>query len=281
MIVGQAQKLIEQIPQEQMPERAPYLFPTAAQWTGAMEPFILRKPNPSIAITNLFSGAVSLITSPSPASAQQLVARDADGFSSAYRMAKYTVRMLHVTKVFDNLGGDQKAVICGNLALFLQLASDNLSITGSIPLWLAAHSDDESEVIELVAEGQAVLASWLADETALSEFVGIAQRQLLSDADGLLASSYYSGRAYSALIDENREIHQPKIAESDTGRLKAMRKSTDVFASAASLTSAWESKELQRFSNELLADLTVHDFHKSAEEGMRTVMSVRVGANEA
>lgn len=182
-------------------------------------------------------------------------------------MAKYTTKMIGGTKAFDYVTNVHKAVIYKNLALFLQLASDNLSISGAMPLWSSADPDQESEVIDLVAETQTIFASWLTSEPSISGFVHLAQSQLLKDANGRLASSYYSGRAYSALAVERKETHGHRGGESDTDRLKTMRKSADVFASAAYLTAAPESKELQRLCNELVADLTDHDFQGSPDEG--------------
>ena len=171
-------------------------------------------------------------------------------------------------KAFESIADDDKATLCKNIALFLQLAGDNLGVAGSIPLWNDIDQEQEIEVVDLIAEAQALLASWLHTESSLSSFVSQTQNQLLNEANGLTAKSYYSGRAYSAIATEISETHGPVSGKGQADQLKEMRVSENVFASAAYLTSAPESKELQRLCNELLADLTILNFQANVTEGM-------------
>ena len=244
------------------------MLPKASQWITAMRPFISRSPNPSIAITNSLGASLSLINPSSPDSIQHLIARDGDGYSSAFRMAIFSTKLIGSTKAFESITNDEQATLCKNIALFLQLAGDNLSISGSMPLWDILDQEQETEVIDLVAETQALLASWLHTESSLSSFISVAQQELLNDAKGLKAESYYSGRAYCAMTTEISETHGPSSDKSQVDRLKALRVSEDIFASAAYLSSAPDSKALQRLCNELLADLTGLNFEGSATEGM-------------
>ena len=233
-----------------------------------MEPFNAQGLNPSLATTNPLGGALSLVSASSSISTRQPIARDEDGYSSAFRMARYSAKLIASTKAFELITNNHKIVVCKNLALFLQLAGDNLSIAGCIPLWTTIDPDQEAEIIDLIAETQNLFAPWLSAEPSLSTFVRVAQGQLLDDADGSTTRSYYSGRAYTALAAETKEIPGHLVGENDVDRLKVMRESKDAFASAAYLTSAPESKELQRLCNELLADLTAFNPEADTRDGM-------------
>lgn len=266
-VVSRAQNLYEQTSPEEMSDLAAGLLPNLAQWTAVMEPFITRSPNPSLAITNPFGGALSLIPHASPTSSEKPMPRDSDGYSSAFRVALYTLKLIETTKLFDYASSEHKGVICKNVALLLQLAGDNLSISGSMPLWDSVDLDQELETVDLVAEMQRLLASWLQTKSPSLTGLATVQNQLLEDANGLTPTSYHSGRAYSAMTTGFRDSDGHVVYDNDTAKLKTMRNSADVFAAAAYLTSATESKAVQRLGNELLADLTGLDFQKHMEEG--------------
>jgi len=266
--VSQAQRVFEQASQDNKSDAATKLLPDLARWNTAIEPFFWGSPNLSLAITNSLSGALSLITPISSASISQRITTDGDGYSSAFRMFRYTTKLIESTKAFEYITSSHKAVLVKSLALLLQIAGDNLSVPESIPLWKFEDPDQEAEVVDFVAETQALLASWFALEPSPSDFVHVAQIQLLEQANGQSTKSYYSARAYAAITAEKTEIHGHRGGESDADRLKTMRKSTDIFASAAYLASAPGSKELQRLCNELIADLTGLNFQKNMENGM-------------
>lgn len=266
-LVSRAQKLYEQSSPEEMPDLAAALLPVLSQWASAMETFLARSPNPSLAVTNPFGGALSLISVSTQNLDEQPVARDNDGYSAAFRIALYTYKLIETTNILDYAANEHKSGFCKNLAFFLQLAGDNISITGSIPLWDSLDPEQESEIVNLIAEMHHLLIPLLQISSPSSNFVTAMQTQLLEDAKGLTVASYYNGRAYTAVTTEVREFQAYEAHDNDSERLKAMRRSVDVFASASYLTCAPESRELQRLGNELLADLTGLDFQTHAEEG--------------
>ena len=244
------------------------LLPNLSEWKAAMAPFISRVPDPSLAITNAFGGSLSMI-SPIPSdSVTHKISRDGDGNSAALRIIKYTTHFIKSTEVFDSASQEERTTVCKNFALFLQLASDNLSVPGSIPLWESADADRESEIVDFVTEIQSLLGGWLhSRDSSTSKFIAEVQRQLLDDSYGLITSSYYSGRAFSALTAEAAELHGPSAHVNDTDLIRGFRRSSDAFVAAAYLTSASESEELFRLCNYFLTDLTEHDFRKSLAEG--------------
>ena len=154
------------------------------------------------------------------------------------------------------------------MAVVLQLASDNLSVPGSMPLWEFSELDVESEIVDFVTEAQSLVGDWLhSRDPSILDFVSEVQKQLLDDSRGLSAFSYYAGRAFSAMTMEFAELRGPSAHISGANLIKDFRRSTDVFVAAACLTSASESEELFRLCNYLLTDLTEHDFNKNLTEG--------------
>ena len=261
--------MLENSPTDDLPAMAQNLLPNLSQWSAALAPFISRVPDPSLAITNTFGGSLSMISPSTSDSTKSTNSRDVDGNSAALRLAQYTTQIVKNTGVFDSAPPDLKATVCKHLALILQLASDNLSVPGSMPLWESADPDTESEMVEFITEAQSLLGGWShSKDSSTSGFISEAQKQLLDDSRGLTASSYYSCRAFSALTVETTEYHGPSLHINHADLIKDFRKSNDVFVAAAYLTSASESEELFRLCNYLLTDLTGHNFDTKLAEGM-------------
>ena len=267
--MAQAQKVLGNSSPNDLPALVQKLLPDHSEWTAALAPFISRTPDPSLAITNAFGGSLSVITPTSSDTINQKICRDVNGNSAALRMAQYTIQIIKNTNIFESATRERKATVCRYMAIFLQLASDNLSVPGSMPLWQSADLDIESEIVDLVTEAQGLLGGFLhSGDSSTSEFIAEVQKQLLDNAYGLKASSYYSGRAFSALTSEIAELHSPSAQTNDADLIKGFQRSNDVFVAAAYLTSASESVELFRLCNYLLTDLTEHDFRKNLPEGM-------------
>ena len=245
------------------------LLPGSAELKAALAPFISRIPDPSLAITNAFGGSLSMIFPTKSSIIDQTIFRDGYGNSVALRVAQYTTQLIRSTNIFDSATRERKATICKFMAIFLQLASDNLSVPGSMPLWEFTDLDIESEIVDLLTEAQSLLGGWLhSRDSSTSEFVAEVQKQLLDNSHGLSTSSYYSGRAFSALTAEHTELHGPSAHLNNADLIKGFRRSNDAFVAAAYLTSASESEDLFRLCNYLLTDLTEHDFRGNLVEGM-------------
>lgn len=274
----QAWKMLKSSSRTDMPAMVLELLPSLTQWNAALAPFISRVPDPSLAITNAFGSSLSLISPTSAESTKQTISRDGDGNSTALRLAQYTTQMVKSTDVLDNLTREQKTTIYKCMAIFLQFASDNLSIPGSMPLWESTDLDTESEIVDFVTEAQSLLGGWLHGQNPSTfESICEVQKQLLDESCGLTASSYYSARAYSALTAEIAELRGPTAHTDNGDMIKGFRRSSDVFAAAAYLTSASESgEELFKLCNYLLTDLTGHDFRKNGAEGMCACIRVLV-----
>ena len=267
--MAQARKVLGSSSPSDLPATVQELLPDSIEWKNALAPFISRVPDPSLAITDAFGGSLSLISPASSDSVKDAICRDGDGSSAALRMAQYTTKMIKNTDIFNKSSRERKATVCKYIAIFLQLASDNLSVPGSMPLWEFADPDIEPEIVEFVTEAQGLLGDWLHSRgSSTSEFLAEVQEQLLDDSYGLTASSYYSGRAFSTLTAETAELHGPSAHVNDADLIRGFRRSNDAFVAAAYLTSASESEELFRLCNYLLTDLTEHDFGRILAEGM-------------
>lgn len=245
------------------------LLPGPADWKAALAPFISRVPDPSLAITNAFGGSLSMISLTTSSIIDQAIHRDGYGNSIALRVAQYTTQLINGTNIFDSATHERKATVCKYMAISLQLASDNISVPGSMPLWEFADPDLESEIVDFLAEAQSLLGGWLhSRNSSTSEFVAEVQKQLLDNSHGLSTSSYYSGRAFSALAAENTELHGPSAHLNNADLIKGFRRSNDAFVAAAYLISASESEDLFRLCNYLLTDLTELNFRENLAEGM-------------
>lgn len=274
-LVAQARKVLVNSSPSDMPAIVQKLLPDLMQWNASLKPFISRPPDASLAITNSFGGSLYMISPTPPTAAKQEIPRDGDGHSAALRMAQYTTHILQSKGILDSATQEQKSGVCKYMALFLQLASDNISVPGCMPLWDSSDPEIESEILDFVAEAQSLLVGWLHGRAPLmSESISEVQKQLLDDSRGLTAESYYSGRAYSAITAEIAELRGSSAHTSDADLVKGFRRSDDAFVVAAYLTSASESEELFRLCNYLLTDLTGHDFGKNLAEGMRQLCLV-------
>ena len=265
----QARKVLGNSSPSDLPATVQELLPSLSQWNATLSPFISRVPDSSLAITNAFGGSLSLISPTSPDSIKQTIARDGNGNSAAFRMAQYVTQVIKSTDIFESATHEQKTTVSKCMSLFLQFASDNLSVPGSMPLWGFVDPDNDSEIVDFIIEVQSLIGGWLhSRDSSTSGFISEVQKQLLDDSSGLTASSYYSGRAFSALTAEAAEFQGPSAHNNDADLIKGFRRSNDAFAAAAYLTSASESEPLFRLCNYLLTDLTEHDFRNNLAEGM-------------
>lgn len=181
-------------------------------------------------------------------------------------MAQYVTKLARAMNVLLSASEDLQIVSLKNMALFLQLAGDNLSVLGSIPLWDSSDSELEPDILDFIAEAQGLLASWLQKSPLPEQFLLVSQ-QLLHNSLGLSSASYYNGRAYSAINAEVAEFHGYGLDDEKAKQLKGIRKSANTFADLALLTTS-ESKQTLRFCNELVADLTGQSFNRAKDQDL-------------
>lgn len=268
-LVEQAQKLLHQTPQIDVPALVVRLLPNLTQWATALKPFTSQLPNPSMSIMTTLGGAINLIELKSSQVADvHSISRDFDGCSPALRMAWYVTRLLNTTDAFDHITGEQRVVLFQNLAIFAQLATHDISVPGSVLLWENIDPDIENEILRLITDIQTLRINWIRDRESLSkDFIYTTQKQLLEESRGTSASSYHSACAYSSIGSELVELHGDFTSQEDLEQLDTIWTAPDIFTKAALLASASESKLLFKFCSKLFDDLTGHDFHKKIHEG--------------
>lgn len=238
------------------------LLPSREQWSHAILPFLSRLPESSLALTTTFGGAIGLIKGNE--SFPQSVARDQEGQSLAIRVARYVTEMLNDNITFDLIAEDLELILTENLSLVVQLASDDISVHSSMPLWDAPEIDPDVGLFDFVANTQKVLAQWF-QRSSNPHLKSALKRSLLDGSSGDSALSYRFGRCFSAINAEDCELGNVS-QDAYNDRLKAILKSDQPFVSTALLTSVPGSKEITRLVNEILANTTGLDIEKDREQ---------------
>ena len=276
-LLEQAETLLQQTNEDSRKRISADLLPNAKQWTAALEPFINSRPNVSLAITNLLGGAVCLVDQldNSQDTLEAPISYDSDGYSPALRMAWYSTKLINATGILDNVPTHDQSVICKHLALFVQVASDNLSIPGPISLWEHQGLDMEADIVDVIAEAQSLLASWVRISTAPQEsYVLTAISQLMDDSVGTSPASYYSGRASAALSAEYRELHNRPMMLKDEARLRTIPKTSEIISFAAFLAGVADSEGLLWLCNQSIAKLTGVPLYDNLQDSRSSVGSL-------
>jgi hypothetical protein len=272
-LVLQAQNLI----QEKKVASIGPLLPSLSAWSGALQPFmdIPASQMQPLAIIHPLSGAAFLAESESHNSGA--ISRDTDSYSIPLRMALYCTRLLRTSS--ESLGPPYSDVY-RYLALTLQLANDNLSVSGSTNLWSMYNPETEAEMAEFVSECQKLLSTWLhdsdvtfpeVDETAGGSFIGDAAQALFDLADSLRLTSYYSAQAYAATVGEIIELHgwqKKKLSEIESqlrhlSKVKSLRLHAFLVAYQVPLST---SAVAARICNELIAELDALNIETKTSE---------------
>lgn len=271
------------------------LLPDPTRWDEALERHLQLAPRPALAITNPLGGGVHLVSSEAK---ESNVSTDADGYSTALRMAMYTVKIIKDTDIYKHMAAHQRAGVLRELMLSVQLANDNLGLAGSNSLWIVSTPEVENEILDSVSDAQGLINEWLrgcdnwsSNETQFSDygFVKSVVDRFLRDASGKSASAFYNARAYSVVVAELVEMHgwQKKDEEQMESQLKSLRRSkgippilkstniadyvSDVLATIAFLTGLRvplsRTKYVSRLCNELVADLTGLNIGMKPDEG--------------
>jgi hypothetical protein len=233
-------------------------FPAIEDWHSALAPFLDTAPRSSLAITNPLGGGVYLVAATTSASQTRKISRDSDGYSAAYRIAQYIVKVFRAGDIFpiEEMPSDVRAAYLRTLALTLELASDNLGLASANNIWAAYNPEVENEAISFISEAQTFVTeelkqlgtSW-AESNATSSLLSWATELLDQVESGNSAKAYYTARAYGVLVSNAIEFsgwnksHTQNIQDS----LRTLRRSKGTFLSAVRGTLA--NKSLQILSH--------------------------------
>ncbi|KAL8807885.1 MAG: hypothetical protein Q9200_004485 [Gallowayella weberi] len=257
-LVDLAHKTLQQCDEQDKPALVADLLPDELRWQTALRPFFATPPNPSLAIMNFLSGALSLVRyTESP----EVISYDKDGHSAAFRLFKYTSALVQTSDVFTHATVEQRARVAKYLGLILQIASDNLSIQSPCSLWQDHDTELEEDVVETISQTQSLMASWVSGSSPGS-FIRTCLSDLLEESHGVSVRAYYSSRAYVSLTMEFDELHSTTDPDTWISQLSSARGSADTFTAVAVLSVIQDPAILTRTFNELLAGLTGNDFSK-------------------
>jgi hypothetical protein len=245
------------------------VFPSVEDWDSALAPFLNSPPKWSLAITNPLAGAVYLVDRKSSPSGTDEVARDADGYSAAYRITLYVIRLLKNVDLvpIESVPVGVRDAYLRNVALTIQLADDNLGLAGANGIWADYNSDVESDAMMFMSDAQPFVtqelkrlsSNWAGDAATLLTWA----TDLLDRVEATTsAQAYYAARTYSGLIANAIEIAGWKntLTSQLQDTLKSVRKDKFILKLIACLYAFREplaaSKSCERMCNEIIADLT-------------------------
>ena len=231
------------------------LMPSAAQWTEALSPFFQVRPDISLGVMNAIGGSICLVQPKHKeiGNNNKTVPRDPNGYSSALRMAWYVTEVCNRSNIFDLFTQNQKTATFQQLAVFAQLATDNVSVPQLDGLWQSNDIANDLELSDLVSQVQSLLAEW-------SRIADIAQQavdNLLAGCMGISSMAYYSARAIADLTISNDVFNnQESITRSGEDTLQALRDVSNPFMTVALLPAISDPIVTLRISNTLIAGLT-------------------------
>jgi hypothetical protein len=263
------------------------VFPSIEDWNAALAPFLNAPPKSSLAITNPLGGAVYLVEDSQAPSTIRTMSRDADGYSAAYRITQYVVRLYKTPDLFsmDKVPSQLRAAYLRNIAVAVQLADDNLGLAGANGLWANYNSDVEAEAMTFMSDAQAfvthelksLVTTWSRDDTDAS-LLSWATTLLSSIDAGTNSPAYYYARAYTILITDAIEIAGWKNSQTTQLQetLKTIRSTKNVLQLLALLSAFKEplsyAKSCERMCNEIIANLTGLDVQQKSQEALQQLV---------
>ena len=261
----------------EVPSTISELLPKPLEWENALEPFIMRLPNPSLAMTNPFGSAVMMIQAELCNAAPSLpraISRDQDGRSVLLRILQYVTKLARTTEVLSKISEDETIMLVRYVALSVQLAEDNISIFGAMPLWIIEDPEIEAEIIDSIYEARRFLIETL-QATLSPGLAGLILARLLEASEGLSFLSYYHARAYVTAVDDLSSVTKSILIPKSDFQFKIISNSEGIFASMAILMSTDDGSTIKNF-NELLSLLTDQNFgpqtEESQQEGFRRLL---------
>jgi E3 ubiquitin-protein ligase listerin len=259
-LVSQAESSLKNLGSEKPQPAALDLFPEPVQWTKILEPFLLNEPiDQSLAILNPLGGALHFVSATKTSGTVKPSFYDSDGRSAPLRVAIFIVKLASKMDILQNAPDERLAEFFSAIAVFSQLAGDNLSLLPTKPVYDPTSGVNETEFVDSITEIQNFSARWFKEAAEKNAaWLPLALQELSDRSEGTASLAYYHARAYAANLLELKEIQKIPSSESDriTNSLSRSRKSPHIFSDFVALTSAPQSSDLLRLFNELVSDLT-------------------------
>lgn len=275
----------QQVRGQQEWEAMQNVFPKVEDWDNALAPFLGVAPPSSLAITNPLGGALYLVESDQTVAGAK-ISRDMDGYSAAYRITQFVIRLLkeHDQIPIEKIPVETRDVYLRNITLTVQLADDNLGLAGANGLWVDYNVDVESDAKTFISDARTFIAEEVKRlSTTWSEGAGVMAgstallRQIAEDTS---AQTYYKARAYSVLIADAIEVAGWRNSQTTQLQeaLRSVRKTKAALPILAFANAFKEplsaSKSCERMCNELIADLTGLVVEQKEGEALRQLVQL-------
>ncbi|KAL9599220.1 MAG: hypothetical protein Q9219_004001 [cf. Caloplaca sp. 3 TL-2023] len=258
-LIGLAHKILQQCNEEDKVALVEALLPDEPRWKSLLQPILSTRPNPALAIMNLIGTAVSLVEGATMPSKPRF---DGAGQSAAFRLFWFTSALMQSSDISKYASKTARASVFRNLAIVAQIASDRVSIQTVNSLWEQQMDPrSEEDISEIVNQTQRLLASWLAVGYSDSSIAAVLS-SLLEDSRGMSVTAYYSSRAYISMTTNLNELHTQLEYDIGNEELRSVKNTADIFTGIAIISAIQDFTLLSRMFNELLGDLTGHDFRK-------------------
>ncbi|KAK3706180.1 hypothetical protein LTR37_012881 [Vermiconidia calcicola] len=239
----------------------------------------------SLAILSPLGGATHFVR-PDNASKQELVRYDGEGLSQALRMAMYAGKLLIERDILPQLGAVQDSVLA-LLYISVLAAEDNISILGVNGLWKAETPEDtEAQVLEFITEAHRLLSGhWkgllprAGLGTAEDQLPMISALERVQEGHGALSVVAYYVELGKARVRENQIEHHgfsTKHVESLEAAVKHHRAAKELLPLVSILVGLQQplsgTPTLNRFCNELVADLTDLNIEEQEQTGLQNLV---------
>lgn len=250
----------------------PELFPDSTKWSQALAPLMDQVPNPTLGVMRPFAGAVFLVSAQQNADISR-PGRDADGYSTALRMAMYTASLIQNHP--DRLSKDNLVKVLYLLCLTVELAKDQLDLLEINKLFALPSEEAITGVREFVNKvHQETLSSILLHSKAWREglesnspleFSGPIHAlvlKLVGASSTRSTTSFYTARVLSHLLPKLVEQHGWQAAGSEEWltELGVLKSTTpNILGTVAVLTGLHEnliaSPLVNNFCNRIISDV--------------------------
>ena len=246
---------------------------------------VMRPPKTSLRLLSPLGGAVHLVQ-PQTANLSGPIQYDVEGFSQAFRISMYIVKLLTETNLGQQLG-DMDPKIMAILHISVLLAEDNVSILGANGLWKAeGGSEGEIVALEFIGQAHSALGEYWkimspnTEQDLSTEYSELcsALDELQEGNDTLSPLSYYLALSFTKIHVNLLEIHgysTQQVSKSEA-MLKVSRSAKEPLALVKYISGLRQplsgTQTLNRFCNELIADLTDLDIGEIEQKGLEKLI---------
>ncbi|PGG97584.1 hypothetical protein AJ79_09147 [Helicocarpus griseus UAMH5409] len=283
-----AQEVIAKISAEDKSRTLSRLMPTGEQWGRALDPFLRKPLDASPSIMKALGGAVFLADRSLPQTLSEeldLVPRDPDRFSPAFRLMFYTTKLL-TSAGLEYVDQNLCEVLFLYFPLAVQLVDDDVTLQGSKGLLDLNVPDILDECADVVSEARHVIQQWVHSktlatdqgETSASNIWMFWEKQFDS-LKGDSPKTYNLAEAFARIIAERDSLETPGSAESCFKTAKQFDGPSNPFV-LPSVVAAFRGSIAAapygvRLCNELIADATGFKIEKSFE-GLRKIVTLNL-----